>query len=88
VPFRVYEFQSAGPALHVFFCLWEEGNEDLGESGLEQEWSAKGRLQRAWMGRRNLGQQSLEVIVAGFPHLAQAQAAFEEMAGRLLVPVD
>ena len=86
IPFRFYCFNNSGKPMHVFFCLWEAGNSDLDGSGLSQEWGPKARLQRVWAGRRNLGQQSLELIAQGYPDAPAAEAAFRQALQQILVP--
>ncbi|MEA3212780.1 MAG: hypothetical protein QOE70_5837 [Chthoniobacter sp.] len=78
IPFRVYEFDDQGRPLHVFFCLWEEANRDFNQH-VRQDASRLSRLQRVAAGQRNLGQQSLEVIVAGMGTRAAAETAFRAL---------
>jgi hypothetical protein len=85
IPFRVYEFDDHGEPLHVFFCLWEVASRDLG-SHLLQDTSRASRLQRVFAGQRNLGQQSIEVIVTGMGSLAAAEAAFRAQMPACLAP--
>ena len=75
IPFRVYDFDDHGEPLHVFFCLWEVASRDLG-GHLLQDTSRISRLQRVFAGQRNLGQQSIEVIITGMRSHAAAEAAF------------
>jgi exosortase len=84
IPFRAYEFDSNGEPLHVFFCLWEVGNRDFG-THLRQDFSRESRLQRVFAGQRNLGQQSLEVIISGTASRADAEAAFRAQMQSFLV---
>jgi exosortase len=85
LPFRAYLFNNSGKPMYVYFCLWEAGNQDLEGSGLSQEWSGKARLERVWAGRRNLGQQSLELIAQGFSDAAAAEAGLRRVLERILV---
>jgi hypothetical protein len=78
IPFRVYEFDNQGQPLHVFFCLWEEANRDFSKA-VRQDASRVGRIQRVLAGQRNLGQQSLEVIIAGMGSRAAAEEAFRAL---------
>ncbi len=41
-------------------------------------------LQRALMGRRHIGIQSLELALSGYPSAESAQAAFEARLGGLM----
>ena len=84
IPFRVYEFDDRGRPLHVFFCLWEEANRGFREH-VRQDASRVSRLQRVAAGQRNLGQQSLEVIVTGMGSRAAAEEAFRALMQECLV---
>lgn len=75
LPFRKYTFGSTGGPLHVFFCQWEDGAER--QTGMW--WSKKAeRLRAAWVGRRRLGQQSLEFVISGHPSLEAAAEALRQ----------
>ena len=80
VPFRTYEFSNQGQPLFVFFCLWETGQRDTTASGLPQAYTRRSLLERVRIGQRNLGQQSVEVIVSGLTSAEAAAAAFQQMA--------
>ena len=56
-PFHAYLFKRRGDLVYVYFCIMEEGNPDRNENGLLQDWSGASRIQRAFSGLRNLGQQ-------------------------------
>lgn len=86
VPFRAYEFRSQGQPLFVFFCLWEMGHRDASASGLGQGYTRRNLLERVRIGQRNLGQQSVEVIVSGPASADEAAAAFQRLAPELLQP--
>jgi exosortase len=71
--FRSYIFEREGLPLYVYYLVWEEGNRDI-DTGLQnQEWSGTSRLQRVWMAQRNLGQQSVEILLSGLPDEAAAR---------------
>jgi exosortase len=75
LPFRQYSYESEGQALQVFFCQWEDGDEKQG--GM---WESKmaDRLRSVLVGRRKLGQQTLELIVMGSRTLNQAAQALRK----------
>ncbi|MES2571878.1 MAG: exosortase/archaeosortase family protein, partial [Verrucomicrobiota bacterium] len=63
--FKSSEFEFGPRRAYVFFTLYEEAG-DMGQSdGLAHDWSRWSRIQRALIGQRNLGQQSLEIVVSG-----------------------
>ena len=77
VQFRSYRFEREGLPLFVYYTVWEEGNRDINNVGASQDWSGFSRLQRVWFGQRNLGQQSIEVILAGTQDEAVARTALQ-----------
>jgi exosortase/archaeosortase family protein len=84
LPFRVYHFDDGHP-LYVFFCFWEERNRDRADTGQGQANSRENRLERVRLGQRNLGQQSVEVIVSGIDSAEAAEAAFRRQMEDVLV---
>lgn len=72
LPFRQYTYESDGGAMQVFFCQWEDGDEKQG--GM---WNSKlaDRIRSVLVGRRKLGQQTLEVIVSGSKTIEEAGQA-------------
>ncbi|HEV7402852.1 MAG TPA: exosortase/archaeosortase family protein, partial [Chthoniobacteraceae bacterium] len=84
IPFRTYEFRNQGQPLFVFFCLWETGHRDAAASGLGQGYTRRNLLERVRIGQRNLGQQSVEVIVSGAASPEAATAAFQRLAPELI----
>jgi exosortase len=63
--FKSYLFHQSGRSLFVFFTIWEEANPDAASRTLGQDWSGWSRVQRAFARQHNLGQQSLEFVLAG-----------------------
>jgi exosortase len=76
--FRSYLFDRNRTNLYVFYLLWEEGNRDLGRNALAQDWSGISRLRRVWFGQRNLGQQSLEIVLSGTTSDEEARTALKK----------
>jgi exosortase len=64
LPFRQYLFQNAGRPLHIFYCAWEDRPPGTQQT-LAEDGSPRSRLQAVLAGRRDLGQQIVEVAVAG-----------------------
>ena len=64
IPFRHEVFENGAGPFHVFYCLWSDrvSNE---EKPLREDGSQTSRLQAVLAGRRNLGQQVLELVVQG-----------------------
>jgi exosortase len=90
LPFRHQVFESGPRLLHVFYCLWPEFVSPREEPLLE-DGSQRSRLLAVKAGKRNLGQQVLELVVVGpdtseaantifrreLPHLIQVEAGSE-----------
>jgi exosortase len=75
LPFRAYVFEEEGRVLYVFFCLWEDGAEK--QSGLGRS-KYLDRLDSVLAGKRRLGQQTLEIVVSGYPDMAEAERALRQ----------
>jgi hypothetical protein len=73
IPFRYEMFQSGTRLLHVFYCLWPE-YAAAREEPLLEDGSQLSRLLAVMAGKRNLGQQVLELVVVG-PDTSEAALA-------------
>jgi hypothetical protein len=82
--FRTFLYERYGLPLHVFYLIWEEGNRDCDTNALMQDWSGMSRLQRVWLGQRNLGQQSLEIVLFGTTSDEQARTTLKEELGKIV----
>jgi len=76
------EFRAGDEAVYVFFSLYEEANHDDPNEFFQSRWS---RVHRAFLGQRNLGQQSAEISVRGFPTYESALQAVTRELPTLLV---
>jgi hypothetical protein len=84
IPFHALDFEYAGERLYVFFCLWEGGLRAWERPRIQDEWTLFARLESVLFGKRNLGQQVLEVIISGYATQQEADAAFRrEIAGMI-----
>jgi exosortase/archaeosortase family protein len=64
LPFKHQTFESGSRLLHVFYCLWSDRISRKDKPLIENSpWSS--RLQAVVEGKRNLGQQVLEVVISG-----------------------
>jgi len=72
LPFRTYIFDAPEQPLYIFFCLWEDGSEK--QTGFAKT-KYHDRLRSVLAGRRGLGQQTLEIIVGGYPSFDAAEQA-------------
>jgi len=81
LPFRRYTYEAGGKAIHVFFCQWEDGSEQqMGLSGS----NPSDRLRSVLVGRRKVGNQSLELMVSGYATLEEADRALAERLPQLV----
>lgn len=81
IPFRHYVFLVQGRVMHTFHTLWED---QVSETAEKSDWSARGRLRAALEGRRQLGQQILQIVVPGGYTVEQAQEAFAQQLPGLI----
>lgn len=85
MPFRHESFESGSRTLHVFYCLWSD-KISRNEKPLLENGSEASRLQAVLAGKRNLGQQVLEVVVVGPVTSDDAVAAFRRQLSDLVHP--
>lgn len=83
LPVRQYAFLIQGRIVYVFFSLYEEGGKKDPKEMLA-DFGTEGLLHRAYNGRRHIGQQTLEVALAGYDSPISAQEAFEAHLPELL----
>lgn len=83
LPFHAYTFRVGETVLYVFYCLYEEMPGGKPPTANPQ-FEGIDMFQRAWEGRRNIGQQSLEIAVTGFSSEQSAREAFEAHLQQML----
>jgi exosortase len=84
--FRTYRFD-AGQQIHfVFFCVWEDRKVPAVPAALPEQWTAATHWRAVLQRKRRLGQQVLEVAIAGMTDEHAARAAFEQRITSLLRP--
>jgi exosortase len=76
MPFRHESFESGSQFLHVFYCLWSD-RVSRHEKPLLENGTEASRLQAVLAGKRNLGQQVLEVVVSGPATADEAVSLFQ-----------
>lgn len=64
IPFRHQLFESGDSTVNVFYCLWPD-RVALEEKPLLEDGSPWSRLEAVFAGKRNLGQQALELVLLG-----------------------
>lgn len=73
LPFQLYTYDHAGGVLHVFHCFCEQSS--YGNDSRPVEPNKQQRLHAVLAGRRNLGQQTIQVYVRGIPDEVEAGKA-------------
>ena len=76
LPFQRYTYEANRQLLYVFFCLWQDGDEDQRGMRMRKGLRVLGvpeRVQLAWQGKRRLGQQTLEIVVSGCESFQKAE---------------
>jgi hypothetical protein len=84
IPFHELGFEDAGGKIYVFYCLWEAGSKNSERLWIGQEWTRLARFRSVLLGQRNLGQQTLEIVVSGYDSTERAEAAFRRETAELI----
>jgi hypothetical protein len=82
--FHTYLFDWNGTTLHVFYLIWEDGNRDVNPTVMGQDWSGISRLQQVCFGQRNLGQQTLEIVLSGATSDQEARTTLQAELGKIV----
>jgi hypothetical protein len=77
IPFKHQTFDSKNGLLQVFYCLWSDRIAE-NETGPFPTKHSNSRLQAVLDGKRNLGQQVLEIVISGPSSEASAVSLLEQ----------
>ena len=83
LPIRSYVFETSGRLLHVFYCYWDGTPVEPGVADHEN-WTALGRLDAVWKGKRDVGTQMLEIVGWGYDDDEKAEQAALEQLGKIV----
>jgi exosortase len=86
LPMHGYIFAVRNTPLFVFYCLWEDQAAHDGPKSTRESMTSQRKLRGVLDGRRNTGQQVIEVAVAGPRGAAEAEAATAQMLEGLILP--
>ena len=87
LPVRSYRFDDHGMPLHVFYCYWDaRSTYDNVKTAVEEDWTARGRLRAAFLGRREIGAQMLEIVVWGYEEDGEANLALRRQLAQIIAP--
>jgi hypothetical protein len=84
IPFHALDFADDGNKEYVFYSVWEEGGKNAAPPRLEDRWSQITRLRSVLLGQRNLGQQTLEIVISGVDNAKEAETAFRREVASLI----
>ncbi|MDQ6859864.1 MAG: EpsI family protein, partial [Verrucomicrobiota bacterium] len=89
MPIHRFRFDAQGQPLHIYYCYWDSRSSyrDL-TAAAEEDWTMKGRLRAAWTGRREMGSQMVELVVAGYQDNDDAWNALSEQLKQLVQRTD
>jgi exosortase len=82
-----YIFDATGRSLFVFFCLAEDRRPGDGPASTFQDMTESRRLDAVFAGRRNRGQQVLEITLTGPADVDEAHDAMARLLAQSLHPV-
>ena len=86
LPFRHQTYENRGQIAHVFYCLWPE-RIAVGEKPVLEDGSRASRLEAVLAGKRHLGQQVLELTIAGPESRDAAVALLKDQLPKLISPL-
>lgn len=84
LPFRVLRVMESAGVRYLFYCIWEDRADEQATTAVTIDY--RSRLQRAFQGRRNLGQRALAVSLQGMVDFDTAEALFAQQLRRWIVP--
>ncbi len=85
IPFHALAFDFDGRRVYVFFCLWQDRQSAGEQPRIPDNWDQRIiGLQSVLLGERNLGQQSLEVVIHGYATPEQAEGALRRQMETLI----
>jgi hypothetical protein len=79
LPMHSYVFRSREQEFYVFYCLWEQGPLDGDRPSTVETMTVARRLAAVRAGRRNEGQQVIEVAVSNVRGPEEARAAVKRL---------
>lgn len=79
LPFSSYVFEGGGQLWYVYFCLVEDGSTKAPQ---EEQWS---RWRAVKEGRRQLGQNRIEIAMVGYPSESQARKALVDSIDQFII---
>jgi len=78
------DFEYAGEQVYVFYCLWEDRSKQPDRPRIAEVWTRFARLESVLRGERNLGQQTLEIVIFGYHTPEEAEAGLCRDVGTMI----
>lgn len=76
IPFHSMDFDYEGRQVYVFYCLWQDRRKAGEQPRIPERWDHRIiGLESVLFGERNLGQQSLEIVISGYATPEEAEGA-------------
>jgi len=97
IPFRALDFEYNGQQMYVFYCLWQDRPKTTNQPRVGDDWDNRlvglesgdrnnrlVRLESVLLGERNLGQQTLELVISGYNTPEEAEGALRRQMEDLI----
>jgi hypothetical protein len=85
IPFHAMDFDYDGRPVFVFFCLWQDRSRSGEQLRIRDHWDDRlVGLESVLLGERNLGQQSLEIVIFGYATPQEAEVALRRQMESLI----
>lgn len=86
LPAHAYTFRARDQVLYVYYCLWEQRPDANAAQSTAEDLTVGRRLEDVRKGRRNAGQQAIEVAVSDVAGPEQAEAAVKQFLENSIQP--
>jgi exosortase len=85
IPFHALDFDYDGKRVFVYFCLWQDRLKPRGQLRIRDYWDDRlVGLESVLLGERNLGQQTLEIVIFGYTTPQEAEGALRRQMEQLI----
>jgi exosortase/archaeosortase family protein len=84
IPFHALTFDYDGSQVDVFYCLRQDSSKGVVRPRIWDVWTRFARLESVLLGERNLAQQTLEIVIFGYPTSQEAEAALRRQMEDLI----
>jgi exosortase len=85
IPFRAMDFDYHNQRVCVFFCLWQDRFKSGEQLRIRDLWDDRiVGLESVLLGERNLGQQTLEIVISGYDNSQEAEGALRRQLDDLI----